>query len=163
MWNVSKIKIENSIYCLKNVHRGGGELTLKRERSILPHYFHPNIIRFIGPVEPAGLKDKIEGIIIEYIPNAKSLQDIEFIAPVECKKWTMQIQDAIEYLHRKGFVWGDAKVENVLIGEDNNVVLVDFGGGFTPGWVEQGNSDTMRGDWQGFERIVEFMKRKDVR
>ena len=147
---------------MKSVHRGAGELALKRELSILPHCSHPNIIRFIGLVEPADEKDKVEGMIIEYIRNAKSLRDAEFITSVECERWTGQIQDAIEYLHGEGLVWGDAKAENVLIREDGDVVLVDFGGGFTPGWVEQQNSDTTRGDWQGFERIVEFMKMKAI-
>ena len=162
VWNVSKIKLENSIYCLKSVHRGGGELALKRELSILPHCCHPNIIRFVGLIEPVDRNDKIEGMIIEYIPNAKSLQDLEVITPIECKRWTTQIQDAIEYLHKEGLVWGDAKAGNVLLREDSNVVLIDFGGGFTPGWVEQANSNTTQGDWQGFERIVEFMKTKAV-
>ena len=162
VWHISKIKLRNSIYCLKSVHRGAGERALKRELSILPYCSHPNIIRFIGVVEPAGQKHKVEGMIIEYIRNAKSLRDADFITSVQCKRWTGQIRSAIDYLHGEGLVWGDAKAENVLIREDGDVVLVDFGGGFTPGWVEQQNSDTMQGDWQGFERIVEFMKTKAV-
>lgn len=163
VWHISKIKLQNSTYCLKSVHRGGGERGLKRELSILPYCSHPNIIRFIGVVEPAVQKQKVDGMIIEYIRNAKSLRDADFITSVQCEEWTTQIRSAIEYLHREGFVWGDAKADNVLIREDGDVVLVDFGGGFTSGWVEQQNSDTSQGDWQGFERIVQFMKSKAQR
>jgi tRNA A-37 threonylcarbamoyl transferase component Bud32 len=158
VWRISKIRLRNSIYCLKSVHRGAGERALKRELSILPRCSHSNIVRFIGLVEPVGQKHKVEGIIIEYIQNAKSLRDADSITSVQCRRWTGQIRSAIEYLHANGLVWGDAKADNVLIREGSDVVLIDFGGGFTPGWVEQANSDTVQGDWQGFERIVEFMK-----
>jgi len=30
-----------------------------------------NIVRFLGVVEPAGQKQKVDGMIIEYIWNAK--------------------------------------------------------------------------------------------
>ena len=52
-------------------------------------------------------------------------------------------------------IWEDSKAENVLR-EDSNVVLLDFR------WVEQGNSNTTQDDWQGFERIVKFMKTKVI-
>ena len=77
-------------------------------------------------------------------PHTKSLHDADFVMSVQCKWWTGQIRSAID---GEGFVWGDAKAENVLIREEGDVVLVDFGGGFTPGWVEQQNSDTVQGDW----------------
>ena len=160
--HISKIKIHDSLYCLKSIHRGAGERALKRELFVLPRCSHPNIIRFIGLVEPADQKDKVEGIVIEYIENAKSIRDAESITPIECERWSRQIRAAIEYLHGEGFVWGDSKADNVLIRENGDVVLVDFGGGFTPGWIEQKYSDSVRGDWQGFERIVEFMKMKTV-
>jgi Ser/Thr protein kinase RdoA (MazF antagonist) len=45
------------------------------------------------------------------------------------------MKEGIGYLHNKGRVWGDAKPDNVLIRENGDVVLIDFGGGFTLGWV----------------------------
>jgi hypothetical protein len=38
VWNIKKIKLQNSIYCVKSVHRGAGELALKRE-LLSPEYY----------------------------------------------------------------------------------------------------------------------------
>ena len=93
-------------------------------------------------------------MLIIYIENALSLRDIEFISANECDKWADQIRDAIEYLHDKELVWGDAKPANVLINADGNAVLIDFGGGATRGWVDSENYETYHSDLQGLERIV---------
>jgi tRNA A-37 threonylcarbamoyl transferase component Bud32 len=156
--NIFKVKIQGSVYCLKTVHRTGNEQNFTREVSILRLCSHPNIIRLCGIVPAVGDTGKIEGMLLDYIENAKSIRNIGSITCVECEKWTGQIRGAIEYLHRKGLVWGDAKAANVLIREDHDVVIIDFGGGMTKGWVDQENYESVRGDWQGFERIVEFMK-----
>jgi serine/threonine protein kinase len=126
----------------------------------LPHCSHPNIIRFIGLGESTTEEDKVEGMVIEYIDNAKSLEDVDCITMAQCERWTREIRSAIEYLHGKGFLWGDAKAGNILIGESGRPVLLDFGGGFSRGWVELQNSETVKGDWQGFDKIIEFMKNK---
>ena len=62
------------------------------------------------------------------------------------------------YLHSNNLVWGDAKPGNVLIREDGSVVLIDFGGGHTKDWVDHKNYETVQGDWQGYDRTVEFLK-----
>ena len=84
-------------------------------------------------MEPADQKGKVQGMLIDYIENARSLRDIEFITADECDKWAAQIRDAIEYLHAKELVWGDAKPANVFINANDNAVLIDFGGGATKG------------------------------
>jgi len=52
-----EIEIHGSLYCFKSIHRGVGEHALERELPILPS----NIICFIGLIEPADEKDKVEG------------------------------------------------------------------------------------------------------
>ena len=104
--------------------------------------------------------EKIEGMLIDYVENARVLRDIDILSTDECQKWAGQIRGAIEYLHDKGLVWGDAKAANVLVDEDGNAVLIDFGGGYTNGWVDEVNHDTACGDLQGLERIISFMRAK---
>ena len=78
----------------------------------------------------------------------------------EFEGWIDQIRRALFYIHAKDLVWGDAKAGNVLIRVDGTVVLIDFGGGHTKGWVARENYETTQGDWQGFENILAFLRDK---
>src|SRR5437667_7981059 len=160
--HIFKVKLNNSIYCLKTVDCTGHTADFVREVAVLRQCSHPNVIKFVGLVEPADQKGKVQGMLIDYIENARSLRDIEFISADECDKWAAQIRDAIEYLHANKLVWGDAKPANILISADGNAVLIDFGGGATKGWVDSEHYETYHGDLQGLERIVSFMKKKSV-
>ena len=80
----------------------------------------------------------------------------------EGERWSKQIEQAICYLHTNELVWGDAKAANVLIRENGDIVLIDFGGGATKGWVDIENYETKKGDLQGLERIVKFMQENTV-
>ena len=99
-------------------------------------------------------------MLLEWIEQAKRLSEIEAVSPEEALKWINQIQDAIQYLHRRDLIWGDAKATNILINKDGDAILVDFGGGFTDGWVDQKRCGTVEGDLQGFQRITSFVKEK---
>ncbi|KEZ43305.1 hypothetical protein SAPIO_CDS4749 [Scedosporium apiospermum] len=58
-------------------------------------------------------------------------------------------------LHKNDIIWGDAKPENVLIDEDDNAWVIDFGGGFTSPWVEYENRQSREGDLLALARIRE--------
>ncbi|KAF4775119.1 hypothetical protein HER10_EVM0006706 [Colletotrichum scovillei] len=74
------------------------------------------------------------------------------------KRWRTQISTSLKQLHCKGIVWGDAKAENVLIDQDDNAWIIDFGGSYTPGWVDQEKAGTMAGDAQGLTKILDFLR-----
>jgi serine/threonine protein kinase len=155
--DIYKVKLEGSIYCVKTIHRSNSEDDFVREVSTLRNCSHPNIVRLIG-LEIN--EDKVESMVIEYVQNARSLSDIPSISSELCDKWTAQITHALEYLHERGLVWGDAKIGNVLVDRQNDTKLVDFGGGFTNGWVDMNNCNTVRGDLQGLERIIFYMRER---
>jgi tRNA A-37 threonylcarbamoyl transferase component Bud32 len=155
--NIFKVRLHNSVYCLKTVHRTGYEGNFIREVTVLQKCSHPNIIRLVGLL--VDDKDKVEGMIIDYIDDARSLRDVDSISNEDCERWGEQMLDAITYLHQNKLVWGDAKAANVLIA-DGNAVLIDFGGGYTKGWVDPVNHETETGDWQGWGEIVKFMTQK---
>lgn len=73
------------------------------------------------------------------------------------EKWTAQLQDLVTQLHGAGIVWGDAKPDNVLIDSNQNVWLVDFGGGYTEGWVPKTLAGTTEGDLVAVEKMIEFI------
>jgi hypothetical protein len=76
--NISKLQLSGSMYCLKTVRRNGDNESFIREVTTLQNCSHPNIIPLIGiMIDKTG---KVEGMIIEYVDEAKSLQDIDSIS-----------------------------------------------------------------------------------
>lgn len=68
-----------------------------------------------------------------------------------------QIHAAVSGLHDAGIIWGDVKAENVLIDQDSNAWVTDFGGGYTKGWVDKEMAETMERDRMGMAKLREFV------
>lgn len=75
------------------------------------------------------------------------------------RKWLDQITRSIEGLHTCGVVWGDAKPDNILIYLQHDAYLIDFGGGYTRGWVDAELANTAEGDLQGLQKISEYLSK----
>src|SRR5262249_17783499 len=63
--------------------------------------------------------------------------DIPVTSAERRQKWASQIREAVDQLHGVGVIWGDGKGSNVIVDEKDNAWLIDFGGGFTEGWVDK--------------------------
>ncbi|PYI35266.1 hypothetical protein BP00DRAFT_492466 [Aspergillus indologenus CBS 114.80] len=73
-------------------------------------------------------------------------------------KWFHQIRETVVALHKHGCHWGDAKPSNVVIDDANrDVWLIDFGGGWTTGFVSAELCDTDAGDLEGLAAIGVFL------
>jgi hypothetical protein len=73
------------------------------------------------------------------------------------KRWISQLGAALAELHKAGIVWGDVKAQNVLVDQEDNVWITDFGGGYTQGWVEREVAGTVEGDLAGMAKLREFV------
>jgi serine/threonine protein kinase len=101
----------------------------------------------------------VMGMLLTYIEHDRTLslavrRDTPF--PLR-KQWMDQISETLAKLHQAGVVWGDAKPENVLVDTANNAWIVDFGGGYTPGWVDEDKAETIEGDLQGMANILTWI------
>ncbi|KAG0126991.1 hypothetical protein HOY82DRAFT_614215 [Tuber indicum] len=99
---------------------------IHREISILRTLSHPNIVRLHEMVET----DRHIGIILEYasggelfdyILNHRFLKD-----PPACRLFA-QLVSGVGYLHKKGIVHRDLKLENLLLDRNRNIIITDFG------------------------------------
>lgn len=72
-------------------------------------------------------------------------------------KWCKQVVSSVQDLHGAGIIWGDAKAENVLIDEHGDAWILDFGGGYTEGWVTKNATGTVAGDLEGVANIVKYI------
>jgi len=124
---ILKVKVRTGTYCLKRVHQKLNVCCFQREIKMLQGCSHPNIICLCYLVTDKD--NMVEAMLLEYIMNARQLSNIESLSGDQYARWIAEIRDTIMYLHFNELVWGDAKLGNVLIHEDDRVVLIDFGGG----------------------------------
>ena len=148
----------NEVCVFKRAHYGGRE-QLIREIQLLQqisenwepgHANCPAVPRILGLVTS---RDQIAGILEEFIDGEKlSELDMEDVSTEQRQKWK-QVQHTITLLHPKNFVWGDVKPDNVLIDKEARAWLIDFGGSWTDGWVDEHLAETIEGDLQGLDRL----------
>lgn len=105
------------------------------------------------------VEDGIVGMLFDWIDKKTVLSAAlasEKTADIK-RRWASQIKATVEWLHACGIVWGDAKDANVLIDKDENAWVIDFGGSYTPGWVDKEKAGTLEGDMQGLEKIMKIL------
>lgn len=117
------------------------------------------ISRLLGIVKDESTT-RIVGLLLSYIECNHTTLLCAGKGPEHAslrQKWIQQITHSLRELHAHGIVWGDAKPDNILIDKHGDAYLIDFGGGYTDGWVDKQLSNTMEGDLQGLERIVHYV------
>nr|KMM73307.1 hypothetical protein CPAG_09596 [Coccidioides posadasii RMSCC 3488] len=77
------------------------------------------------------------------------------------QKWADQLAASLDRLHLAGVIWGDVKPANVLVDTNDDIWIIDFGGGYTRGWVEREIAGTVEGDKQGLQKIKSFLLEQD--
>ena len=108
-------------------------------------------------------KGDLVGILMDYIPHTlRNLEDTLkrsnlLIRNFRRAKQATQIEQTLQRVHAAGVVWGDAKTSNILIDENDDAYIVDFGGGQTWSWVETELVCTMEGDFQALRKIQEAL------
>jgi serine/threonine protein kinase len=109
----------------------------------------------------------VVGILLGYIPhkhhNLRALLASAEAGTAEVtadlrRKWAAQIRETVEGLHSLGILWRDVKADNILIDENSDAVVLDFGGGDTMGWVDRDKYGTMEGEEQGLQKIMAALR-----
>lgn len=95
------------------------------EIKVLEKLKHKNIIAFKGWFED----DETIYLVLEYIPGRDCSKFFKNKLPTksQVRHIIRQIVEAVMYIHKKGIVHRDIKLENVLIDDKLNVKLTDFG------------------------------------
>lgn len=117
------------------------------------------ICRLYGVVmDDAGF---VVGLLLTYIDHGSrtlsTTVDPDHPPASTRQRWISQLDAALTELHKAGVVWGDVKAENVLVDQEDNVWITDFGGGYTQGWVESQVAGTVEGDLAGMAKLREFI------
>ncbi|XP_037122314.1 NUAK family SNF1-like kinase 1 [Syngnathus acus] len=102
------------------------KIHIQREIEITSSLQHSYIIRFLEVFES---RDKIV-IVMEYASKGELYDYIlgkGKLAETEARSIFRQITSAVHYCHKNGVVHRDLKLENILLDQDLNVKLADFG------------------------------------
>lgn len=88
---------------------------------------HPNIVATID----AGVEDERRYLVMEYVPGASTLDRFcrpDNLLPIEHVVGTMlKCAIAFDYAHNQGVVHRDIKPKNIMLTQDNEVKICDFG------------------------------------
>lgn len=97
-----------------------------REINILRELEHPNIVRLHEMVET----DDTIGIILEYASGGELFDYIlhhRYLKDPSARRLFAQLISGVGYLHKKGIIHRDLKLENLLLDRNKNIIITDFG------------------------------------
>lgn len=108
---------------LKRVHRGH-IYEIKKEIDLLRRFDHKNIIQLLEVFE----RGEYYYIVLPYyhIDLFDSIDNV-IKKPYKIFKILLGIAEGLLYLHRKGYMHGDLKPENIMLDHCGNPVIIDFG------------------------------------
>jgi serine/threonine protein kinase len=97
-----------------------------REIRFLSLLHHPHIVRIYDVVETANavhlmMEWAAGGELFDYIVKHKRLKE------QEARHFFRQIVSAVDYCHKNSVIHRDLKPENLLLDENNNIKIIDFG------------------------------------
>ena len=99
---------------------------IHREVTILGGLSHPNIVRLHEMVQT----ERYIGIILEYASGGELFDYIlqhKYLKDAAARKLFAQLISGVGYLHKKGIVHRDLKLENLLLDRHRNIIITDFG------------------------------------
>ena len=131
----------------------------KREAEIGNRINHPNVQHMLNTEEQRSE----QYLVVEYIQGQTLRAKLEEIAPNllprdQSLRIAMQICDALVYCHEHGVYHRDIKPENIMIDEDGNVKIIDFGIALLEG--------ARRVTWRGLSSTVgtpDYMSPEQIR
>jgi eukaryotic-like serine/threonine-protein kinase len=97
----------------------------RREARAVAKLAHPNIVTVID----RGEQDGRQFIVFEYV-DGQNLKDLTRNGPLEVRDaigLTLQVARALSFAHSRGLVHRDVKPQNVLLNEDGQAKVTDFG------------------------------------
>ena len=102
------------------------EVKMFREINALKHLTHPNIVRLQDVLQ----NSKYIGIVLVYVAGGefyKYIQKRRRLREPEACRIFAQLISGVGYMHGKGLVHRDLKLENLLLDNNLNLVITDFG------------------------------------
>ena len=104
-----------AIKCLQKVSISNDK-EFKRETSALSCLRHDNIIRFYGICE---INPKEWSIVMELANLGSLLECYQDLTPSQASKVCLDLFQGLQFMHNRGYIHRDMKLENILLVGDN--------------------------------------------
>ncbi|KIM86395.1 hypothetical protein PILCRDRAFT_816351 [Piloderma croceum F 1598] len=102
------------------------DMKLLQEARIWSKLNHPNIAPFYGVYYGIGRKFA-PCLVSPYFQHGDVEQYLKRNPDADRMKLVSEVVDGVEYLHENGFIHGDIKSKNILINDEGNACITDFG------------------------------------
>ena len=96
------------------------------EAGKIARLIHPHIVRVLD----FGVEDKTPYLVMDYAPNGTLRQRYHRGTPLVLSiviDYVKQVADALQFAHNQKLIHRDIKPENMLLGQNNEILLSDFG------------------------------------
>jgi len=123
---ITRKRVAIKILNKKKLRTLDSETKVESEIAILSSLNHPHIIRLYEVIRTQS--DIF--VVMEYVARGELFDYIVTngrLSEGEARKYFQQIICGIEYIHYKGIVHRDLKPENLLLDDDGNLRIADFG------------------------------------
>jgi hypothetical protein len=118
------------------------------------------LVSYDGTSSTASGRRKIMGFLQTDISHPTPLTNLldPYISQAKRDRWAKEVERMNDILHEHEIVWGDAKADNFLVDDVENLWIIDFGGSYTRGWVDPELKETEEGDDMGTEKTINALK-----
>ncbi|OAQ95787.1 hypothetical protein LLEC1_04766 [Akanthomyces lecanii] len=156
------VRVQGEVYFFKSFEAVGEDLgrrEISKYEQIAMANFGPEIRTSRLFAIAQDEQRRIMGMLLHPIHEDTTLADALVPTTPESTRmrWKEQIRLSLQALHDAGIIWGDAKADNVIVDLHGDAWIIDFGGGYTEGWVDKDSSGTMAGDIEGLKNIVALL------
>src|ERR1039458_4379011 len=102
----------------------------KREQEIGQELDHPGVVKTYDGEERSRVYmviEWVEGRLLRSIMNQENENQLHRLPIDRAVKITLDLCDALDYMHKHGVVHRDLKPENIMVDGQDRIKLIDFG------------------------------------